>query len=179
MPVSINDYWSMDFMHDQLADGRSYRLFNVIDDFNREGLTIDVGLSLPAERVVRALDRVIEWRGKPRQIRSDNCPEYISHTLASWAERHNIELKFIQPGQPHLIALRSKHVTGGNPPTGGIYQPWFYSHSSYFYEMPPQEILINGKIQENPLYKEYISAWGNDPDASKPKLVKPTVTKGM
>ncbi len=58
----------MDFMHDQLADGRSYRLFNVIDDFNREGLTIDVDLSLPAERVVRALDRVIEWRGKPRLV---------------------------------------------------------------------------------------------------------------
>ncbi|XDZ50095.1 hemagglutinin repeat-containing protein [Neisseriaceae bacterium CLB008] len=82
-------------------------------------------------------------------------------------------------GRSPLIALRSKYVTGGNPPTGGIYQPWFYSHSSYFYEMPPEKIIINGKIQENPLYKEYISAWGNDPDASKPKLVKPTVTKGM
>lgn len=99
----------MGFMHDQLADGRSYRLFNVIDDFNREGLTIDVDLSLPAERVVRALDRVIEWRGKPRQIRSDNGPKYISHTLASWAEKHNIELKFIQPGQPQQNAYIERY----------------------------------------------------------------------
>lgn len=53
VPNAINECWSMDFMHDQLEDGRSYRLFNVLDDFNREGLAIEVDLSLPAERVVR------------------------------------------------------------------------------------------------------------------------------
>jgi putative transposase len=68
----------MDFMHDQLADGRSIRLFNVIDDYNREGLGIEVDFSLPAERVIRSLDRIIEWRGKPLVIRCDNGPEYIS-----------------------------------------------------------------------------------------------------
>lgn len=52
----------MDFMHDQLGDGRSYRLFNVLDDFNREGLGIEVDLSLPADRVIRSLDQIIEWR---------------------------------------------------------------------------------------------------------------------
>ena len=56
VPDAINPCWSMDFMHDQLSDGRNYRLFNVIDDFNREALAIDIDLSLPAERVVRALD---------------------------------------------------------------------------------------------------------------------------
>ena len=56
VPTSINQCWSMDFMHDQLADSRSYKLFNVIDDLNREGLVIEVGFSLPASRVVRALD---------------------------------------------------------------------------------------------------------------------------
>ena len=65
VPEAINHCWSMDFMHDQLADGRSFRLFNLIDDFNREALAMDIDLSLPAERVVRALDQVIEWRGKP------------------------------------------------------------------------------------------------------------------
>ena len=65
VPEAINHCWSMDFMHDQLADGRSFRLFNVIDDFNREALAMDIDLSLPAERVVRALDQIIEWRGKP------------------------------------------------------------------------------------------------------------------
>lgn len=72
VPVEISQTWSMDFMHDQLADGRSYRLFNVIDDYNREVLGIEVDLSLPSSRVARALDQIIEWRGKPRVIRCDN-----------------------------------------------------------------------------------------------------------
>lgn len=76
---------SMDFMHDQLSDGRSYRLFNVIDDFNRETLAIDIDLSLPSARVVRALDQIIEWRWQPQVIRSDNGPEYISGTFITRA----------------------------------------------------------------------------------------------
>jgi putative transposase len=73
----------MDFMHDQLADSRSFRLFNLIDDFNREGLAIEVDFSLPASRVVRTLDQIIEWRGQPKRIRCDNGPEYISSLLAT------------------------------------------------------------------------------------------------
>lgn len=65
VPAAINHCWSMDFIHDQLANGRRFRLFNLIDDFNREALTMDIDLSLPTERVIRALDQVIEWRGKP------------------------------------------------------------------------------------------------------------------
>lgn len=86
-------------MHDQLADGRSFRLLNIIDDFNREALAMDVGLSLPAERVVRALDQVIEWRGKPTVIRSDNRPEYVGKTLTEWAHRHGIHLEHISARQ--------------------------------------------------------------------------------
>jgi len=100
VPETINETWSMDFMHDQLSDGRSYRLFNVIDDYNREGLGIDVDISLPATRVILSLDRIIEWRGKPKAIRCDNGPEYISELLAKWAEKHDIQLEFIQPGNP-------------------------------------------------------------------------------
>jgi putative transposase len=99
----------MDFMHDQLEDGRSYRLFNVIDDYNREGLGIEVDLSLPSERVVRALDQIIEWRGKPTQIRCDNGPEYISSTLAVWAQKHGITLVFIQPGNPQQNAYIERY----------------------------------------------------------------------
>jgi putative transposase len=84
VPTFMNQTWSMDFMHDQLGDGRSFRAFNVIDDFNREGLGIEIDFSLPAERVIRALDQIIEWRGKPDAIRSDNGPEYIGHKLAEW-----------------------------------------------------------------------------------------------
>jgi putative transposase len=94
----------MDFMHDQLSDGRSFRTFNVIDDFNREGLGIEVDFSLPAARVVRALDQIIEWRGKPVTIRCDNGPEYISETLAEWAEGNGVEIRFIQPGNPQQNA---------------------------------------------------------------------------
>jgi putative transposase len=100
VPEEINDTWSIDFMHDSLSDGRSFRLFNVLDDFNREGLGIEVDFSLPAERVVRALDQIIEWRGKPKVIRCDNGPEYISALLAIWAAKHGIRLEHIQPGKP-------------------------------------------------------------------------------
>ena len=61
----------------RLGDGRQFRLLNVLDDFNREGLAIEVDFSLPAERVIQSLDRIIEWRGKPGTIRVDNGPEYI------------------------------------------------------------------------------------------------------
>ena len=90
----------MDFMHDQLKNGRSVRLFNVIDDFNREGLGMEIDFSLPSERVIRALDQIIEWRGCPEEIRCDNGPEYISIVLQRWAKRRNIRLRYIQPGKP-------------------------------------------------------------------------------
>lgn len=100
VPAAINQVWSMDFMHDQLSDGRSFRLFNVLDDFNREALRIEIDTSLPAQRVVRALDQLIEIRGKPKVLRTDNGPEFISEALALWAKRHGVELRFIQPGKP-------------------------------------------------------------------------------
>ncbi len=96
-------------MHDQLADGRCFRLFNVIDDFNREGLAIDVDFSLPALRVIRSLNQIIEWRGKPQVIRNDNGPEFISHQMKAWAELHQIKLKFIQPGNPQQNAYVERY----------------------------------------------------------------------
>ena len=95
VPTQINEVWSMDFRHDQLADGRSIRLFNVIDDFNWEGLCIDVDFSLPSERAVRSLDQVIEWRGAPKAIRCDNGPEYISAVTLAWAKKRGIRIDFI------------------------------------------------------------------------------------
>jgi len=104
VPEGINQIWSMDFMHDQLQDGRSFRLFNVIDDFNREALGIEVDFSLPSERVIRALNQIIEWRGKPKAIRCDNGPEYISGKLIAWAEAQQIRIEYIQPGKPQQNA---------------------------------------------------------------------------
>ena len=109
VPQTLNECWSMDFMHDQLADGRSIRLFNVIDDFNREGLCIEVDFSLPALRVIRSLDQVIEWRGKPSKIRCDNGPEYISDALRDWAVRRGVVLQFIQPGKPQQNAYIERY----------------------------------------------------------------------
>ena len=71
----------MGFMHYQLEDGRSIRRLNVIDDFNREALGIEVDFSLSSHRVIRVLTQVIAWRGKPEVIRCDNGPEYISVAL--------------------------------------------------------------------------------------------------
>lgn len=99
VPKKISVTWSMDFMHDSLSDGRSCRDFSVIDDFNREGLGIEVDLSLPAERVTRTLDQIIEWRGRPDTIRCDNGPEYISAVLTVWAEKRGIHIEHIQPGK--------------------------------------------------------------------------------
>jgi putative transposase len=104
VPRQVNDTWSMDFMHDRLNDGRSFHTFNVIDDYNREGLGIEVDLSLPAARVIRSLEQIIEWRGKPKTIRCDNGPEYISQQLIDWAEKQKINLQYIQPGKPQQNA---------------------------------------------------------------------------
>ena len=100
VPETSNQVWSMDFMHDQLQNGRCVRLLNVIDDFNREGLGMEIDFSLPSERVIRTLDQIIEWRGSPEEIRCDNGPEYISAKLQTWARKRNIRLRYIQPGKP-------------------------------------------------------------------------------
>ena len=109
VPKQINQVWSMDFMHDQLRDGRSIRLFNVIDDYNREGLGIEVDFSLPADRVTRALNQIIEWRGKPKTIRCDNGPEYIGGKLKSWALDNQIDIRYIQPGKPQQNAYVERY----------------------------------------------------------------------
>lgn len=96
----VNISWSMDFMSDALLTGRKLRTFNLIDDFNREALAIEIDTSLPTDRVIRVLDQVVSWRGKPKRIRVDNGPEFISAKLGLWCEERGINLQFIQPGKP-------------------------------------------------------------------------------
>ncbi len=100
VPTGMNQVWSMDFMSDALDNGRKFRTFNVIDDYNREGLCIDVDFSMPSQRVIRSLEQVMEWRGKPAAIRCDNGPENISQVLVDWANTQQITLMYIQPGKP-------------------------------------------------------------------------------
>ena len=87
-------------MADQLANGRRIGTLNVLDDFNREGLGIEVDFSLPAERVVRGLNWIIEWRDRPLLILVDNGPEYISGKLLARAERMGTHIQYSQPGKP-------------------------------------------------------------------------------
>ncbi len=105
VPAKPNTCWSMDFMHDQLSDGRSVRLFNVIDDFNREALCIEVDFSLPVSRVKRALEQVIAWRGKPAAIRCDNGPEYISEELKRWGRCEQV---LDVRSSPHHFGIRDE-----------------------------------------------------------------------
>jgi len=99
-PTELNQTWSIDFMTDSLRDGRRVRVFNVLDDCNRESLAIECGISFPAERVIGVLGQLEEEVGLPNQIRVDNGPEFISKVFQSWCKKKNIDVLFIQPGKP-------------------------------------------------------------------------------
>jgi putative transposase len=95
-----NERWSMDFMSDELEDGRALRLLNVVDDFTRECPGIEVDRSLPAARVIGLLERVGQEYGLPETIVMDNGPEFASKALHAWAYRRGVQLHFIEPGKP-------------------------------------------------------------------------------
>ena len=99
-PTAPNQCWSLDFMSDALCDGRKFRVLNIIDDFNRESLKIEVDTSLPALRVRRALDEIVMVKGLPANIRSDNGPEFISHVVEEWCKDKKVSWHYIQPGKP-------------------------------------------------------------------------------
>ena len=100
LPLRPNERWSLDFMADTLADGRTFRTLNIVDDFTREAIAIEVGRSIPGARVVRVLERLTRARGVPRAFVLDNGPEFTSRALDQWAYRSGVELRFIQPGTP-------------------------------------------------------------------------------
>ena len=100
IPIGINHTWSMDFMSDSLTNGRKFRVLNVMDDFNREALAIEVDVSMPSERVTRVLESILYFRDKPKRIRVDNGPEFLADHLTQWCDDRNIVLQYIQPGKP-------------------------------------------------------------------------------
>jgi putative transposase len=100
LPMRSNERWSLDFMADTLADGRTFRTLNIVDDFTREAIAIEVGRSIPGARVVRVLERLARARAVPRALVLDNGPEFTSRALDLWAYRSGVELRFIQPGKP-------------------------------------------------------------------------------
>lgn len=100
VPEAANVCWSLDFTSDVLTDGRRFRTLNVLDDYNRELLGVEIDFSLPASRVVQVLTRLVECYGRPAQLRTDNGPEFISAKLSEWCEQQGITLHWIQPGKP-------------------------------------------------------------------------------
>ena len=100
IPLDPNQMWSMDFMHDSLYDGRKVKIFNVLEDFNRQALCMEVDTSMNSRRTIGLLDQLVDIHGKPYAIRSDNGPEFMSHIFLDWCHRRRIYHQFIQPGKP-------------------------------------------------------------------------------
>jgi putative transposase len=100
VPIVLNDTWSIDFMSDALTTGRRFRMLNVIDDHNREALINEAYYSIPADKLVRSLKQLIQERGKPKTIRTDNGPEFISKAFVRFCNTNEIKLQYIQPGKP-------------------------------------------------------------------------------
>lgn len=100
-PMAANVSWSMDFASDGLAGGRRFRCLNIVDDFTRECVAIEVDTSLTGNRVRTVLNRLAEMRGLPQSITVDNGPEFQSQVLDSWAYAANVQLSFIRPGKPN------------------------------------------------------------------------------
>jgi putative transposase len=102
MPAAMqaNECWSMDFVMDVTLAGRRIRVLAIVDDFTRECLAVEVDSSIGGARVARVLDRIVEFRGKPKAITVDNGPEFAGRTLDAWAYRNKVQLDFIRPGKP-------------------------------------------------------------------------------
>lgn len=99
-PSQRNERWGMDFIHDACVNGRRFRCLTMVDEFTRECPRIDADTSLPAVRVIAALEQLAGERGLPKSIVVDHGPEFISRALDIWAYRHGVELVFIRPGKP-------------------------------------------------------------------------------
>ena len=105
VPDRPNRVWSADFMSDALYSGVRFRTFNVIDDFNREALAIEIDTSLPSERLVRVFEQLEAERGLPDVLRTDNGPEFLGEKFTDWCDKHGIFIDYIEPGKPNQNAF--------------------------------------------------------------------------
>jgi putative transposase len=99
-PKRINRIWSMDFVHDRLADQKKIRMLTIVDHFSRESVAIEVGHALTSAEVIRCLSRLKITRGLPDFIQVDNGAEFSGNEMDRWAHENNVKLQFIRPGKP-------------------------------------------------------------------------------
>jgi len=99
-PPVLNQTWALDFMTETLYDSRRVRLLTILDEGNREGLEIAMGLSLPSRRVVRVLNELVALHGRPSAVRVDNGPEFTAQPFVDWCAEHGVAAHYIQPGKP-------------------------------------------------------------------------------
>lgn len=172
-PIAPNVTWSLDFMQDTLSSNRKVRSLNIIDDFNREALSIVVDSSLPSSRVIRELSNLVDWRGKPEKIRSDNGPEFISHKISEWCSQEGIEWEYIQPGKPTQNSLIERfnrtfrqdildsYIFDSVKQVREFAQSWMWSynnerpHSSLGYLTPVAFLLKYGKLHSHNQAQEF------------------------
>jgi putative transposase len=100
VPVQPGEMWSVDFMSDVLVNKRKFRTLNVMDDYNRQAIIVEAAHSMPAARVTQILECAIEEQGKPKCIRADNGPEFISKEFKDWCTEKGITIRYTQPGKP-------------------------------------------------------------------------------
>lgn len=105
VPKLPDTVWSVDFMSDALACGRRFRTFNVVDDFNREVLHIEVDASINLHRLVRVFEQLKRDHGLPHIVRSDNGPEFLSEAFTSWLQANGVAIRYIQLGKPNRNAF--------------------------------------------------------------------------
>jgi len=133
MPDGVNQRWSMDFVSDQLASGRRFRVLNVVDDFSREVIGQLVAVSICGSQVARYLTQLVETRGKPEAIVCDNGPEYTSKSMFAWSQAQAISLHFIQPGKPTQNAFVES--LNGKFRDECLNQHWFRTLAEASYEI--------------------------------------------
>jgi len=128
-----NQRWSIDFVHDALANGRRFRCLTVLDEFTRESLAIEVDYSLPSSRVIEVLERLREQRGLPQTIISDNGSEFASRAFDAWAYARSVQSSSSSPGSRSRIASSrastARSATNASTPTGSEQSPRLASPS--------------------------------------------------
>ena len=105
VPRLPDTVWSVDFMSDALGCGRRFRTFNVVDDFNREVVHIEIDTSINSQRLVRVFEQIRQAHGLPQVIRSDNGPEFLGEVFTGWLKANGVAIQYIQPGKPNQNAF--------------------------------------------------------------------------